>query len=77
MRYVRNIKANANEVLKMDCELQVKLLCLHNHHAIKKYGRVEVQLYVNSALDGVELQTLAASPSLPHCLGWLSRWYGC
>jgi hypothetical protein len=65
MRYMRNIKAIANEVLKMDCELQVKLLCLHNHHAIKKYGRVEVQFHVNSALDRVELHTLATSPLPP------------
>jgi hypothetical protein len=71
MRSMRNIKAIANEVLKMDCELQVKLLCLHNHHAIKNYGRAEVQIHVNSALDGIELPTLATSPSLPHCLGWL------
>jgi len=68
---MRNIKAIANEVLKVDCELQVKLLCLHNYHAIKNYRRGEVQLHVNSALDGVELHTLAASPSLPHCLLWL------
>jgi len=67
---VRNIKAIASEVLKMDCELQVKLLCLYNYHAIKKYGRVEVQLYVNSALDGIKLHNLAVFPP-SHCLGWL------
>jgi len=65
MRYVRNTKTIANDMLKMDCELQVKPLCLHNHHAIKKYGTVEVQLHVNSALDGVKLHTLAASPLPP------------
>jgi len=65
MRYVRYTKAIANDMLKMDCKLQVKALCLYNHHAIKKYGRVEVQLHVNSALDGVKLHTLAASPLPP------------
>lgn len=62
---MRSIKAIASEVLKMDCELQMKLLCLHNHHATKNYRGVEVQLHVNSALDGVKFHTLATSPFPP------------